>query len=302
MKRILVFLAAALVLAGCAGRGAGSPTPSGSGALSTTQLRLRVLHALPGPIDYCDPDVYPVARGTQLENARSHEAAMRRDPATYDAIRSSLGIQPNGRLSDDDLVRIYQLWKQLNALRLTRDAAVYRFDVLTVGSAPGFDRRIVGTIDETGHVRSVISRAPRPNCPICLARGVRIATPTGPVSVERIRVGMSVWSVDRVGRRIRATVVRTRHLAADGELLRIALADGRSVVVSPGHPTPNGRLVGQLMAGDQLDGVRIISISTVPYRGRTYDLLPSGPTGDYFADAVLLGSTIRSSERPEPIS
>ena len=33
----------------------------------------------------------------------------------------------------------------------------------------------------------------------------------------------------------------------------------------------------------------------VTYEGRaTFDLLPSGPTGDYFADGVLLGSTLAS--------
>ena len=52
------------------------------------------------------------------------------------------------------------------------------------------------------------------------------------------------------------------------------------------------RLIGQLRVGLRLDGVRIDSISAVPYRGFTYDLLPSGPTGEYLADGVLLGSTL----------
>ena len=33
-------------------------------------------------------------------------------------------------------------------------------------------------------------------------------------------------------------------------------------------------------------------MTAVPYRGFTYDLLPSGPTGEYIADGVLLGSTL----------
>jgi hypothetical protein len=292
MKRVLAYVAAALVLAACAGRGSGSPTPSGSGVLSIAQLKLRVLDALPGPLDYCDPDVYPVARGSPLENARLHDAAIRRARAEYEAILASLGIPTTGQPSGEDLVRIYERWKQLNALQLTRNGDVYRFEVLVSTDGGPNDQQVVGTVNAAGGVQSKASPGGRPNCPICLARGVRIATPTGPVPVEGIRVGMAVWSADRSGRRVRATVVRTRHRPADGGLLRIQLADGRSVVVSPGHPTPEGKVVGQLAVGDLLDGVRITSVTAIPYRGFTYDLLPSGPTGDYFADGVLLGSTL----------
>jgi hypothetical protein len=43
-----------------------------------------------------------------------------------------------------------------------------------------------------------------------------------------------------------------------------------------------------------LDGALIISITSEPYHAdRTYDLLPAGSTGTYWADGVLLGSTLR---------
>jgi hypothetical protein len=35
-----------------------------------------------------------------------------------------------------------------------------------------------------------------------------------------------------------------------------------------------------------------VRTALVPYTSATYDLLPSGPTGTYFADGVLLGSTL----------
>ena len=296
MKRSLALCLAALVLAGC-GRGTGSPGPGGSGsgsggALSVTELKLRALDSLPGPLDWCDPDVYPIGRGTPLENARLHYDAMRHNAEVYDAVAEHLGVSTSGRPSDPDLVRIYELYKQVEAITLTPDGDVYRFDLLAQGNGSGSDVRVQGTVDASGNVQTTTSPAPRPNCPICLARGVRIAVPGGTVAVQDIRVGMAVWSVDRSGRRIRATVLRTRRRAADGELLRILLADGRSVLVSPRHPTPTGALAGQLLVGDLLDGVRIASIERVPYRGFTYDLLPSGPTGDYLADGVLLGSTL----------
>ena len=38
---------------------------------------------------------------------------------------------------------------------------------------------------------------------------------------------------------------------------------------------------------------RVVRVVPIPYAGRfTYDLLPSGPTGAYFANGVLLGSTL----------
>src|SRR5207244_9562693 len=121
-----------------------------------------------------------------------------------------------------------------------------------------------------------------------------ISTPDGPVPVTRVHAGMTVWSTDRSGNRIRATVIRTRQRRAVGELLRITLADGRSVVVSPRHPAASGELVGALGVGDRLDGSRIASVERIPYDGFTYDLLPSGPTHTYFADGVLLGTTLLS--------
>ena len=37
---------------------------------------------------------------------------------------------------------------------------------------------------------------------------------------------------------------------------------------------------------------RVVSVDRVPYAGRTYDILPSGPTGVYWADGVPLRSTL----------
>jgi hypothetical protein len=66
------------------------------------------------------------------------------------------------------------------------------------------------------------------------------------------------------------------------------------VLVSPGHPTADGRRVGDLVAGDALDGAHVLSAERMPYLGgATYDILPAGATGTYWANGVLLGSTLR---------
>ena len=78
-------------------------------------------------------------------------------------------------------------------------------------------------------------------------------------------------------------------------VLRFTLLDGRAVDASPGHPTLTGRRLSDLTVGSELDGSRVISIEQMPYPGATWDLLPAGSTGAYWANDVLLGSTLRPS-------
>src|SRR5439155_1009954 len=74
----------------------------------------------------------------------------------------------------------------------------------------------------------------------------------------------------------------------------LVLSDGRTVDVSPGHPTADGRRVGDLVAGDAYDGAIVASADRVAYSGgATFDILPAGPTGAYWANGVVLGSTLR---------
>src|SRR5439155_19444314 len=133
------------------------------------------------------------------------------------------------------------------------------------------------------------------NCPICLAPGVLIATPSGDVPVQDVTVGMSVWTTDRHGRRTLGVVLEVGSSAAPigHEVVRLSLLDGRKVVASPGHPTADGRRVGDLRPGESFDGSRVVAAVLIPYAGAvTFDLLPSGPTGTYFANGILLGSTL----------
>ena len=116
----------------------------------------------------------------------------------------------------------------------------------------------------------------------------------GEVPVQDLRAGMRVWTTDARGHRIIGMVLETGHMQAPlgHEVVRLALADGRSVLVSPRHPTGDGRSVGELEPGTPYDGSTVTSTALVAYGGQTWDLLPSGPTGTYFANGVLLGSTL----------
>jgi hypothetical protein len=81
-------------------------------------------------------------------------------------------------------------------------------------------------------------------------------------------------------------------------VVRVVLASGNVLEISPEHPTADGRVFSELKAGTELDGVGITSVSRVPYQhARTYDILPASDTGTYFAGGVLIGTTL-SNERP----
>lgn len=134
--------------------------------------------------------------------------------------------------------------------------------------------------------------------PICLASGARIATPSGEVAARDIVPGMRVWTVGANGERVAATVVRTGRAKAPPAhtMARLELEDGRVVRASPGHPTcgVSSVAIGDVAPGATLDGARVKSAARVAYgESETFDLLPDGATGCYWADGVLLGSTLR---------
>jgi hypothetical protein len=293
---VLAILGLALVACG------NSSTPGGSGGgttLSTPELQLAVLDAVGGHLVYCDPDIYPVARGTPVEDAKQRLPSIKADAQAYRAIFAHLHITDDAHLTDEQLVAINEAFKQMQAIELQPAGGdARRFDVEIPAEPPdsGPPTRVTGTVDATGTVH-VRSRLPgrRPMCPICLAMGTLIATPRGPVAVQDLRPGMPVWTADPRGRRIERVVEVVGHTPTSPghEVIRLRLADGRTVTASPGHPTPDGRTVGSLHPGDAFDGSAVLSARRIPYTGAaTWDLLPSGPTGEYWANGVLLGSTL----------
>jgi hypothetical protein len=136
---------------------------------------------------------------------------------------------------------------------------------------------------------------PHPEPLVCLPPGTLIDTPRGPTPVESLRPGDGAWSADETGARFRATITRvSRQAVPPGHpLVHVFLADGREVWASPGHPTADGRTFGDLRAGEMLDGALVSSAEMLSSeQTATYDLLPSGTTGFYWANGVLIGSTL----------
>src|SRR5438552_15960889 len=118
-------------------------------------------------------------------------------------------------------------------------------------------------------------------CPICLYGESLIDTPEGKINIKELKVGMPVFTVDKFGQKqvsvilkVSRTEVSTSHFMVD-----IVLKDGRELFASPGHPTSDRRIFGNIRIGDIVDHSMVKSVKIVPYSQRyTYDILPYGDT------------------------
>ncbi len=297
MRSVLAFALLAVVACGATpAPAAGTPTPSLGAPGTQPQLKFAVMDAAGTPV-YCDPDFYPVARdGGEQANAIKVYPQIKADAQTYAAIVAHEHLPP-GDLTDAQKLVLYRAWKLLRALVLTPSSGRYTFDY-TVASGDAF-QQVSGMVSASGSV-SVTSRQPghRPMCPICLAASTLIATPSGEVRVTDVHLGTVVWSQAADGARVAERVVAVGSMAVPPEhmMVHLTLADGRELLASPGHRTAGGRPLGLLRAGDALDGSKIVGWELVPYAGgRTYDLLPAGATGHYWANGVELSSTLEGS-------
>jgi hypothetical protein len=284
-----------LVLTACGGAAAPSVGPPKASA----ELRLAVLDAVGGHLVYCDPDVYPVAHTNPLEAAQTRLPTIKADGTVFNAILAHEQLRPDEQFTADQLIAINNLYKQMQAIDLQPAGSGFTFSVLVVSQAtPTGNQRLAGTVTDSGMV-TIDRRDPgeRVNCPICLIAGVRISSPSGDFAVQDVQAGAQVWTTDLAGRRVAGIVlaIGSTRTPIGHEVVSLILADGRSVVASPGHPTADGRSVGDLRPGDPIDGSRVVATDLVSYEGTTYDLLPSGSTGSYFANGILLGSTLAHS-------
>lgn len=274
-----------------------SVTPVPSAPLAVAELKYRLVDEL-GPLWFCDPDQHPVARDDEEALAAERFDEIRGDGETFMAIVDQLGLA-GAPFDGDEQLAVYREWKMLNVIVLQpagNDS--FRFDYLAQPRAGGeTGTQSTGTIDEFGAVgveREEAAQAPA--CPICLARGTLIATPTGPIPVEDLAVGDVVWSVDADGARISAPILRIGSMPAPQThtVIRLRLEDGRAVTASAPHPLADGRPLGTVRVGDTIDGAVVVSRAVLTYGdGRTYDLLPAGPTGAYWAGGIELGSTLK---------
>lgn len=243
---------------------------------------------------FCDPDEYPVARELSDSDVEQRFAQIQASAPLYQVILLHLGLVGQGTLTIDQKRTVYAEYKKLNSIILQPAGDKLEFRMRIPATArTGYS--IQGLIDTAGNI-SDTSRQPSVNtCPICLAANTLIATPNGEIPVQELGKGMAIWTVNSHGARVGAVVSATirREVPGLSTLVELALQDGRGLIVSPGHPLTDGRIVADLAPGDTVDGADVARLDRVPYQdGATYDILPSGDTGFYWANGILFKSTL----------
>jgi hypothetical protein len=267
------------------------PLPSG---LSPTELKYRVLEEFPD-FFYCDPDFYPIAREDEGKLAIERFPEIQANAEEFNAILNHTSLSGTTEFTDEQKLLIYQQYKKLAAIQFQLVGDKYEFQVQTaLANGEGFLNK--GTIDSSGDIQIEDTQPTIATCPICLSAHTQIDTPNGAMGVETLRVGDLVWTINASGQRIVAPISAVTRVPVPSthKMVHVVLEDGRQLWVSPGHPTTDGRRFGNLQTGDLLDGSRIVSIERVQYDGGfTYDLLPAGDTGFYWANGILSGSTLK---------
>ena len=139
---------------------------------------------------------------------------------------------------------------------------------------------------------------PSGGCPICLSADSTIKTPEGDMNVKEIKDGMTVLSTDSNGNIVKSKVIQTNRVFVGDthKVIDLQLADGRELFVSANHPTYDGKTIAGLQVGENYDGSIVKSMKLVQYKYQyTYDILPDSTTGNYFANGILVGSTLKDS-------
>jgi predicted lipid-binding transport protein (Tim44 family) len=127
----------------------------------------------------------------------------------------------------------------------------------------------------------------------CLAAGTRIATPTGAVAVEQLRIGEAVLSRDANGQPVTA-VVRAVYAVQPEEYFELH-AGGHVLCVTAEHPVQTApgtwmradHLAASTALGTAEGPVTLDGVVRHPAAGFAYNLLVS-PGGTFFANGVLV--------------
>ncbi len=127
--------------------------------------------------------------------------------------------------------------------------------------------------------------------PICCSYNTRIKTAGIEKNISDIKEKDLVISDENKP----VNVIKTSKVEVKNHnVLKITLNDATILELSPGHPTSDGRTVKDLMVGDKIDNRMVIETRLIPYKYKyTYDILPDSKSGNYYANGVLIGSTLR---------
>ena len=268
-----------------------------SAGLSPTELKYMVLAQYPD-LFFCDPDLYPVAKDNEMVLAKQHFAELQANQEEFETILRHTNISGKPYFTDQQRLTIYREHKKLSALSFQLVGETYQFQIQT-GQEGQQGSLISGTIDASGAIQVQKQESTFPTCPICLAVGTWIDTPRGPVAVQDLQLGDAVWTMNDAGERVPGKILKLGSVIVPSthQVIHLVLSDGRELWASPGHPTADGQRLSNVRLNDLLDGARVILVERLSYAGgKTYDILPSGDTGFYWANGILLDSTLSNTK------
>lgn len=134
-------------------------------------------------------------------------------------------------------------------------------------------------------------------CPLkCLSSATFILTSAGKVNVKDLKIGMKIYTLSKKGVKELQPILKLSKIRVGNnqQIYHLVLDDMREVYLSPEHPTLLGKPAKSLQVGEMYDKSRIKSNTLVDYQDEfTYDLLPDGETGIYFANDIPLLSTLK---------
>jgi len=124
----------------------------------------------------------------------------------------------------------------------------------------------------------------------CNSPHTLISVPGGAVPIRDLKPGDLVLSDGMAA----VPILKVSKVKAVNHIVcRLAFDDGVILEISPSHPLPDGRRIGDLQVGDSADGRRILKAERIPYvHSHTYDILPDSRSGTYYANGIRVGSTL----------
>jgi hypothetical protein len=127
----------------------------------------------------------------------------------------------------------------------------------------------------------------------CASPDTLVATPTGDRAMDTLAVGDLVYSVEE-NAFVAVPVDDVRRVPVrNHRVVRLELASGAVIEMSPRHPLPGGGTFADLAGRSAIDGIAIRRVTTVDFtHPYTMDIRPRSRSGTYVAGGIAVGSTL----------
>lgn len=129
----------------------------------------------------------------------------------------------------------------------------------------------------------------------CFVCHTPIKTTYGHENIGTLRPGDTIWSLVAGKPELVPILMALKiRVPIDQTMVELRLDDGTLLEATPHHPTVDGRQLGDLKVGDELDGRTVVSTEIVPWPEEyKYDIVPDSDSGAYLANGVWVKTCSR---------